>query len=138
MAQDDSRRMWVFDLDHRHVKIYDSSGTLMNRVDISNGHGVDGWEIYHPRWSTDPRFVTTSGPYSANRSHPCAPGEWKKYIPEGMGNLTKFGGYNVEIHMGRFNADFTAIESWLKITDNGKADFFADSWIEGRNEPSLM
>jgi hypothetical protein len=130
MAQDDTRRMWVFQPGHRLVKIYDADGGLLSTVDISGGRGVDGWEIYHPRWSTNPRFLTTSGPYSANRDHPCAPGEWHKYIPEGSANLTRFGGYNVEIHLGRFNADCTAVEDWLRITENRKADFFADSWVE--------
>ncbi len=30
--------------------------------------GVDGFEVYHPRWVTDSRFMTMTGPYKAGDS----------------------------------------------------------------------
>jgi hypothetical protein len=35
----------------------------------------------------------------------------------------------VEIYVGRFSADFNAIESWWQVTKNARADFFPDVWL---------
>lgn len=75
MAPDNSYRMWVFDGDHRTVKMYNVRGERLCRVDIHQAPGVNGWEIYHPRWSNHLRYMTVTGPYSGNRHHECKPGE---------------------------------------------------------------
>lgn len=40
------------------------------------------------------------------------------------------GGYNVDLHLGRFNETLDGIEEWIRITENEKADFYGDCWIE--------
>jgi hypothetical protein len=35
----------------------------------------------------------------------------------------------VEVYVGRFNSDFTAIESWWRVTNNDRADYFPDVWV---------
>ena len=35
------------------------------RVNINNAPGIDGYEVYHPRWANHPRFLTITGPYTA-------------------------------------------------------------------------
>jgi hypothetical protein len=48
----------------------------------------------------------------------------------------------VEIHIGRFNADLTAIESWWQATRNDRADFFPDVWVApaggGKQSPAKI
>ena len=39
------------------------------------------------------------------------------------------GGREVEIYVGRFNDNYTAIESWWRVTNNDRGDFFPDVWV---------
>ncbi len=122
MAPDNSYRMWVFDGDHRRVKLYDQSGNRLAVLDFHQAPGVNGWEIYHPRWSNNVRFMTVTGPFSKGRTDVCK--------PEDRGNWIKLGGYNVELYVGRFDPSITKIEEWVQITRNEKADFMGDVWID--------
>jgi hypothetical protein len=121
MAPDSSYRMWVFDGDHRHVKLYDKAGKRLHAIDIHTASGIKGWEIYHPRWSNTIRFITVNGPYSANRKGSCPEG--------GNENLITSGGKNIDLYIGRLSPSLTKVESWVRITDNDKADFHGDAWI---------
>ena len=121
MAPDDSHRMWVFDGDHRHVKLFDEKGTKLHALDVHQAPGVKDWEIYHPRWSNNVRFFNVTGPYSKNSPEPCR--------EEDRGNWIKFGGFNVELYLGKLDEELKTVEEFVKITDNEKADFMADTWI---------
>ena len=59
----------------------------------------------------------------------------------GLGaNRIAGGGREVEIYIGRFNADLTAIESWWQVTKNDRGDFFPDVWVapaEGAKQDSV-
>lgn len=86
------------------------------KIDISNAPGVDGYEVFHARWSNHPRFFTISGPYN-----------------KGMGfNRISNGGTNVNIYIGKFTDDFSAIEGWACVSNSTCACFYPDVWI-GRN-----
>jgi len=125
MAPDNSYRMWVFDANHREVKLYDRDGKRICVLDLHQCPGVKGWEIYHPRWSNHPRFVTVTGPYSDNRAESFQP----KTEEERKAILIPQGGYNVELYLGRLNPEATAVEEWVRITENDKGDFYGDAWI---------
>lgn len=120
---DNSMRMWVFDGDHRTVKLWDKTGKFMCRIDLHQVPGNKGWEIYHPRWSNHIRYVNVTGPYNDNRTDACD-------RPDDFQNYTGTCGYNVELYLGRLAPWLTGVEEWVQITDNEKADFGGDAWID--------
>jgi hypothetical protein len=128
MAPDNSYRMWVFDGDHRRVKLFNLEGEKIATIDVHECEGVDGWEIYFPRWSNHLQYITVAGPFSDNRDHPCDMNKWEEYC-NGRCNLIFPGGYNCEIHLGKLSPDLTKVEKWLRITNNKKADFHGDAWV---------
>jgi hypothetical protein len=104
---------WIFDGSHRNLTIFELQNNKRRQVNISGAPGIEGHEVYHPRWSNHPRIMVMTGPYKVGSG----------------GNRIAGGGPAVEIYVGRFNADFTAIESWWQVTRNGRADFFPDVWV---------
>ena len=115
MSPDNSRTMWVFDDAHRNVTMYSGDGNRTWTVNINSAPGIDGYEVYHPRWSNHVRFMCMSGPYKKGHGD----------------NRIRAGGPSVEIYIGRFNEDLASIESWLRLTQNEMADFFPDLWLAG-------
>jgi fibronectin type 3 domain-containing protein len=113
LSPDNSYAFWIFDSQHRNLFIDNISGEQGRWVDINGAPGIDGYEVYHPRWSNHPRVMAMTGPYKVGTGT----------------NLIAGGGPEVEIYVGRFNSDFTAIENWWKVTSNNQADFFPDVWL---------
>ena len=116
LARDDSHLFWYFDGLHRNLTIVDTDATDDRRwtVNINGAPGIDGFEVYHPRWSNHPRFLTMTGPYAVG----------------GDDNKIRGGGQGVEIHVGRFSPDHRAVEAWVQVTTNGTPDFYPDVWID--------
>ena len=119
MAPDDSGVMWVFDGRHRNVRL--RLGDEIRPVRINDGPGVDGFEVYHPRWSNHPHYFACTGPYLEGETDIRITG----------------GGTAVGIMIGRFNAELTTVERWWRITDEPVADFYPDLWIAGGGDESL-
>jgi fibronectin type 3 domain-containing protein len=113
LAPDNSYAFWVFDSPHRNLFIDDISGEQGRWVNINGAPGIDGYEVYHPRWSNHPRMMAMTGPYKVDSG----------------ANRIAGGGREVEIYVGRFNANYTAIESWWRVTNNDRGDFFPDVWL---------
>ena len=113
LAPNNSYALWVFDSPHRNLFIDDISGEHGRWVIINGAPGVNGYEVYHPRWSNHPRVMAMTGPYKVGSG----------------ANRIAGGGREVEIYIGRFNANYTAIESWWQVTKNDRADFFPDVWL---------
>jgi len=104
---------WIFDGSHRNLILVNPENEKKWQINISGAPGIGGHEVYHPRWSNDPRVMAMTGPYKV-----------------GLGaNRIAGGGPAVEIYVGRFNADFTAIESWWQVTKNDRGDFYPDVWV---------
>ncbi|MDD4822708.1 MAG: hypothetical protein PHI48_09155 [Bacteroidales bacterium] len=121
LAPDNSRMFWIFDGAHRNVFITTQSGKRWV-VPVGDAEGINGFEVYHPRWSNSPRFITVTGPYMGKGGEP-------------GGNRIGNSYTEVEVYVGRFNADYTSIEAWTKITNNKVADYFPDVWVkEGEKE----
>ena len=121
MAPDNSYLAWVFDGAHRGVNLRGRGG-LSHHVDIHSAPGIDNWEVYHPRWSNHPRFMTMTGPYKKG----------------GMGgNNIGAGGKGVEVYVGRFDGKYENIEAWARITDDEEADFIPDVWVEGGEKATV-
>lgn len=104
---------WIFDGAHRNLTIVNPENERKWQVKINGAPGVDGYEVYHPRWSNQSRIMAMTGPYKTGFG----------------GNKIAGGGRNIEIYIGSFNADLTKIESWRQITRNDRADFFPDVWV---------
>jgi hypothetical protein len=116
MSPDNSYSCWVFDGPHRGVNLRVGEDGDTHLVDIHSAPGIDGWEVYHPRWANHVRFMTMTGPYKLGSMG---------------GNNIGAGGPAVELYLGRFNESFTAIEAWLQVTHNQLYDCEGDAWIEG-------
>lgn len=115
IAPDNSYLVWIFDGPHRNVIIHDPLAETSWRVPLNTAPGMDGFEVYHPRWSNHRRFFTLTGPYTKGR-----PGE----------NLIAAGGPDVNVWIGRFSEDLKTVESWLQITCDPHGHFYPDLWIE--------
>ena len=116
LASDDSHLFWYFDGQHRNLTIVDTDAEEDRRwtVNINGAPGIDGFEVWHPRWSNHPRFLTMTGPYAVG----------------GADNKIRGGGHGVEIHVGRFSPDHTRVEAWIQVTTNDAPDFYPDVWID--------
>lgn len=113
-APDNSYVMWTFDGSHRNLIMDDTRNETQWNINISQAGGVDGNEVYHPRWSNHPLIMTMSGPYTVRVG----------------GNNIRGGGADVEVYLGRFSEDRRSIEQWVRVTDNPYANFFPDAWID--------
>ena len=116
IAPGDSAISWVFDGAHRNVTIYDGAGGMLHTLAMNTHPDLEGHRVYHPRWSNHPRFAVVSGPYIHDK---------------------KAGANKIEIYLARFAADMSAVEQWHRVTDNQRADLYADVWIKGGNDISL-
>ena len=122
IAPDNSYRSRIFDGFHRNLTLYDSTGAEHAVVNINDAPGIKGWEVYFPRWSNNPRIMTMTGPYSRGGTDSCAQSNCGTHINK--------AGDNVEVYLGRFNAQFTDIEHWVQLTDNRHWDSSPDVWVQ--------
>lgn len=109
IAPDNSYLMWVFDGPHRNLIFHSHTSGKKWAVNVSGAPGIDGNEVYHPRWSNHDRFFSMTGPYH-----------------QGIYG----GGGEVSVYVGRFNDAMTKVEEWVQVTDHGLADFFPDLWVK--------
>jgi hypothetical protein len=121
LSPDNSKLLWIFDGLHRNVQIHDIAGGRNWTVNINGAPGIGGFEVYHPRWSNHPRFFAVTGPYEKGEGD----------------NRIRGGGEKVEIYIGRFDERAQRVEAWLKATDNRRADFYPDLWIDGGEKARL-
>ncbi len=117
LAPDNSYVAWVFDGSHKSVHVFADRGKKLSVVPINKGPGMEGKEMYHPRWSNDARFMTLTGPYK--------------------GATIGKSGKHAEIYIGKFDPQMKSVEGWVRVTDDKKADHFPDLWIKGGEKSSL-
>ena len=118
LSSDKKPLFWIFDGAHRNLTLVNPENKKKWQINISSAPGIRGHEVYHPRWSNDPRIMVMTGPYKVGSG----------------ANRIAGGGREVEIYIGRFNADFTAIDSWWQVTKNDRGDFFPDVWVAPADE----
>ena len=110
--------LWYFDGAHRNLTMVDVAAESRWMVNINGAPGFDGAEVYFPRWTNHPRFMTISGPYN-----------------QGGPNQARTGGPQVEVYIGRFSQDFSRIEAWARATNNSGGDSYPDVWIDADRSP---
>jgi fibronectin type 3 domain-containing protein len=113
LTQDNSATFWVFDSAHRNLFVDHVSGLYGRWININGAPGINGYEVYHPRWSNHPRIMAMTGPYKVGSG----------------ANRIAGGGREVEIYVGRFDADYRVVEFWWQVTSNDRGDFFPDVWV---------
>ncbi len=133
MCPDDSLRSWVFTGNHRSIHFCfttDRSGKGSSwgvRFDRAPGLEIKGnEEMYHPRWSNHPRFLTLTSPFS----------HWQWAKEEGkIPNEVAAG---VEVYFGKFTEDFHDIERWVKVSHNERGDYWPDAWVKPDVPPAWL
>ncbi len=104
---------WYFDGAHRNVTMVDAEAGTKWMVNLNGAPGFDGAEVSHPRWTNHPRFLAITGPYN-----------------QGGDNQSRTGGKQTEVYLGRFTEDFSNVEGWVRVTNNGGGDADPDVWID--------
>ena len=113
MAPDNSYLSWTFDGPHRNLILTRAGEKDSWMINISKAPGVNDFEVYHPRWSNDVRYMVMTGPYTTGHK------EVKLWD----------GADDVEIYIGKFNEEFRGMDDWLKLTKSRVGEFFPDLWI---------
>jgi len=103
ISPDNSYRFFHFMGNHVELAMFDHGQSKPRMVQINTMEKMAGKKVYHPRWSSDPRFLTATGPERNWRS---------------------------ELYVGRFDANFTRVEKWVRVTRNKLADYYGAAWIE--------
>ena len=75
-------------------------------VNINDAPGFDGAEVSHPRWTNHPRFLAISGPYNQGGANQVADAADRRWRSTSAGSA----------------ADFSKVEAWLRVTNNGGGD----------------
>ncbi len=114
LAQDGRNVFWYFDGMHRNLNLVDLDTDDRWRVEINGAPGINGFEVYHPRWTNDSRYLVTTGPYTVGRRD----------------NKIRGGGNQVEVWLGRFSSDLSSVDHWRQITHNHFPDFYPDAWVD--------
>ena len=115
MAPDDSYLSWTFDGPHRNLFMTRAGEKNSWKINISKAPGVNDYEVYHPRWTNDVRYMVMTGPYTS--------GNKKIKLWDGADD--------VEIYLGKFNKEFRDMEAWFRLTTSRTGEFFPDVWIAG-------
>lgn len=113
-APDESGVSWVFDGQHRNLRMFMPDGERSWSVDLSKIDVVGGHEVYHPRWSNHAKYFAITGPYIKAK--------------KGQNVISK-GGEDAEIILCKFNDAYDAVEDSLRLTTNKTGDFFPDLWV---------
>lgn len=117
LAPDNSYAAWVFDGSHKALHLFGDRGKKLSVVNINDGPGMGGYEMYHPRWSNHPRFMTVTGPYK--------------------GPSIGKSGKNAQVYIGKFSKQLNSVESWVQVTKDKLGDHYPDLWVKGGVKVSL-
>ncbi|MEI7902363.1 MAG: hypothetical protein WCK89_19100 [bacterium] len=105
MAPDNSYRLFRLDGDHRSITLCDADNANPRKISVVEipGVGDKGRNVWLTRWSTDPRYFTLVAP----------------------------AGNDAQIWMGRFDANITKVESWVRVSaEKGPQCWMSHAWIE--------
>lgn len=112
-SPDNNRILWVFDGLHRNLSFVHQDTGRKWTTQINGGPSMEGYEVYHPKWSNHFNFFAITGPYLEGEG----------------GNKIGGGGKKVEIHLGKFANDLKSVDIWHTVTNNQLADFYPSLWV---------
>lgn len=118
LSPDNNKILWIFDGAHRNLGFTDIRTGAKWTTTINGAPGIEGYEVYHPRWSNHFNYFAMTGPYKEGEG----------------GNKIRGGGKKVELYFGKLANDLKTVSSWYQLTSNDLADFYPDLWIEGAQE----
>ena len=124
LAPDNSQISWGLDGEHKEATFFADDGTKTWMVKLNSHPELAKGEIYHPRWTNHPRFVTLTGPYLGE-------------MVAGQGSVIGKGGLTADVYIGKFNEKLDAFEGWVCVDKNVLGDAYPDVWIAGGNEAVL-
>lgn len=113
-APDDSGVTWVFDGQHRNLRMFTKDRQRSWSIDLGKMAPIGGHEVYHPRWSNHAQYFAITGPYIK--------------ATEGENVISK-GGEDAEVFLCKFNKAYDGVEASVRLTNNGTGDFYPDAWI---------
>ncbi|MGF1530593.1 MAG: hypothetical protein ACFCU4_04440 [Puniceicoccaceae bacterium] len=111
LAPDGSGMHWVFEGTHLNVNLFKPGQEEAIVSSISRIPGIVEKPVYYPRWTNHERFIVVGAPFQ-----PRANAE-------------------SNIYLGRFDADYSGVEAWARISYDPQGDFFPDAWIDTQNVP---
>jgi hypothetical protein len=100
IAPDNSYRFFHMHHSHMQIEMYEDGGVQERAIVTQPVPNRDAWV---PRWSTDVRFLTITGPIA---------------------------GMDADIYFGRFDDKFTKVEKWVKISTAIGQDTKAYAWVD--------
>lgn len=112
MAPDNSYRPWIFDGAHRNLLLVGPDGATTAKINLPRAGSMHAAEVYHPRWSNDPRMFAFTGPYGSLQRQ----------------ELRVSG--KAEVLVARFNDGFSGVQGCVQVTTNSKDDYFPDVWVD--------
>ena len=121
LSPDNSAILWIFDGLHRNLNFVNPLTEQVWTTSINNAPGIEGFEVYHPRWSNHISYLSMTGPYVEGEG----------------GNKIGGGGQKVEIYVGRFSPDLKSVEEWFQVSDNDRADFYPDVWLANGSQSNF-
>lgn len=124
MAPDNSYVSWILDGEHKRATFFSGDGFQSWTLKFNAGADLEQGEIYHPRWTSHPRFITLTGPYLGE----LVPGE---------GSVIGKGGLTAEVYIGKLSEELDKFDGWVRVTDNQLGDNFPDVWIDGGDRAEL-
>jgi hypothetical protein len=124
LAPDNSQISWGLDGEHREATFFADDGAKTWTLKLASQGELAKGEIYHPRWTSHPRFITLTGPYLG------------EMVP-GAGSVIGKGGLTADVYIGKLNDKLDAFEGWVCVDKNALGDAYPDVWIEGGNEAVL-
>lgn len=122
-SPDNSGLFWVFNGDHNGVAMFAEDGAKSWEVRFNQHEGLIGKELYHPRWSNHPRYISFTGPYMKQE--------------KGKGSIINHSATVPHIFLAKFDETAKKIESWIQVTNGRLAESYPDVWIAGANKTEL-
>ncbi len=108
IAPDNSYRFFVLGGSHSSMNLYDMGGWPRQVVLRADGGPVG--QVSMPQWTNHARFMTLASPVVGDRRAS-------------------------EIYLGRFDAEFSGVQRWVRVTTNDVPDLYGDAWIEPGKGP---
>jgi len=108
IAPDNSYRFWILGGAHQSIALFGPDGRSCNVVLRAEDGPVGAVSML--QWTNHARFLVLVSPLR---------GDWR----------------TAEAYLGRFDAEFTGVDKWVRLTSNDVRDTYPDAWIQPGGGP---